>query len=275
MSSDLEAAIDDAFRAGQAAHAELALDRDVFRAHVERILEGEATAEAARQLRAEDLFLTIACATGSPRAIAELERRYFREVETAYARIKPGVSLEEAKQAVRHRLFVVADDGAPRVAAYAGRGDLRSWVRVTVVRTLLNLATRGPKREVPLDDERMEALASPAADPELAHLRRTYAKEFEAAFAAAIAGLEGRERSLLRYAFVDGLTVDAIGALYDVHRATAARWVAAARAALEERVKAGLAERLRVSRDELASILRVVSSHIEVTLGGYLKAPSG
>ena len=42
--------------------------------------------------------------------------------------------------------------------------------------------------------------------------------------AEAFAALESRERNLLRYALGDGLSVDAIGTLYRVHRATAARW---------------------------------------------------
>jgi DNA-directed RNA polymerase specialized sigma24 family protein len=40
--------------------------------------------------------------------------------------------------------------------------------------------------------------------------------------AAAMDAMPPLERAVLRYQVVDGLSIDEIGALYDVHRATAA-----------------------------------------------------
>ena len=61
-----------------------------------------------------------------------------------------------------------------------------------------------------------------------------------------------------------------MGVVYRVHRATAARWVAAARDALKEGTLALLGERLKVTPTELASLLGAVQSELEVSLRGLL-----
>jgi RNA polymerase sigma-70 factor (ECF subfamily) len=81
----------------------------------------------------------------------------------------------------------------------------------------------------------------------------------------------------LRYAFVDDLSIDRIGEIYGVHRATAARWIGHARDRFEEQLRAALKARLSVSESELFSILRVTMSGIDVSLarqlGGSEKPP--
>src|SRR5262249_43055522 len=84
--------------------------------------------------------------------------------------------------------------------------------------------------EVPVEDEILAALPAEGSDPEIEHFKRLYAAEFRAALSEAIAGLASRERNLLRHGFADALSIDQIGALYGVHRSTAARWIHAARA---------------------------------------------
>ena len=54
----------------------------------------------------------------------------------------------------------------------------------------------------------------------------------------------------MRWAFVDGWTIDRSGALYGIHRAPAARRVAAAREDLGAAIRAELAARLAISLDE-------------------------
>lgn len=65
----------------------------------------------------------------------------------------------------------------------------------------------------------------PGGDPELSHLKATFAAEFKFALTLAIDELSVRDRNLLRQSVLDGLTIDQLGKLYRVHRATAARWV--------------------------------------------------
>src|SRR5439155_17675697 len=110
---------------------------------------------------------------------------------------------------------------------YSGRADLRMWIRTTAVRLAIDLLRR--KRALPIDDDELAALPALADDPEVAHLKDRYRDELRTAIGEAIGALEARDRLLLKYHYVDGLAIDRIGALYGVHRATAARWLGAAR----------------------------------------------
>jgi uncharacterized protein (DUF885 family) len=59
-------------------------------------------------------------------------------------------------------------------------------------------------------------------------------------------------------------------AVYSVHRATAARWVSKAHAAVLDGVRQALQSRLRVTKKELSSILRLIGSQLDITLDAYL-----
>src|SRR6185295_8532110 len=114
---------------------------------------------------------------------------------------------------------------AGKISEYAGRGDLRRWVRAVAVRTCLNDLRKG-KHEILTDDDQLIAQhAMPGDDPEIEYMKRTYAGQFKAAFSEALGTLGAREQTLLRYHHVDGLNIDEIGAIYRIHRVTAFRWL--------------------------------------------------
>jgi RNA polymerase sigma-70 factor (ECF subfamily) len=226
------------------------------------------------EIRSADLYLACACARGQDAAIAAFEQAYFRDVDhvmkkSGGPRVPP---VDEVRQLVRHKIFVAEPGGQPKIAEYSGRGDLRSWFRVTVTRMVLNLSSRGG-REVPFEDDLLALMLGPAdAAPE--YSKGAYKDEFRAAFEQAFAALSDRDRSLLRYAFGEELTVDAIGALHSVHRATAARWVVRAHRTLLEGVRSLLMARLGLGEDEYASVLRGIYSRLDLSLERYLKSPA-
>lgn len=225
--------------------------------------------------RAVELYLVCACADGDARAVHRFEAAYFGEVRAAMARVTNELAItDEALQRLRERLFVCAAGAADRprgIASYAGRGDLRGWLRVAATRAALELL-RARRPAEPADA--LDQITDDAADPELALMRRQYGSAASAAVAAAFAELEPRERNLLRQYFVDGLTIDALGKLYAIHRATAARWVERARAALEKRTRAQLRERLGAGHSTIDSIVRMVQSDLHTTLSGLWSEPS-
>jgi RNA polymerase sigma-70 factor, ECF subfamily len=75
----------------------------------------------------------------------------------------------------------------------------------------------------------------------------------------------------LRQHALDGLSIDRLAALHKVHRATAARWVEAARTAALEHTRLALGRRLRVGPDELESVMRLVRSQLDITLPALLR----
>lgn len=222
-------------------------------------------------VRAGDLYLACACARGETRAIATLEARYFGDVIAALAKMSvPRERIDEVQQILRDQLFVGPAGGSPRIGEYAGRGELRAWLRVSAVRAALKLNRRS-KHEAPANDDRLLERQAPGSDPELAFLKERYRPAFKQAFQGALDGLPDRDRLLLRQSVVDGLSIDELGALHGVHRATAARWVAKAREDLIERTRAGLMQLLRVDQGECESILRLVHSQLDGTIRRRLR----
>ncbi|HEU0030446.1 MAG TPA: sigma-70 family RNA polymerase sigma factor [Kofleriaceae bacterium] len=233
-------------------------------------LRTEVVLAALARLRTPDLWLACACGDGDPTALAAFERAYGNDIDIALAALgAPGHVADEARQIVRTRLFVAVPGSEPVIARYGGRGDLRAWVRATTVRAAIDLIRQG-KRELPSDDELLDAPITPA-DPELARLRERYGAEFKEAFGEAFAALPKRDRVLLRYRYVDGLDVDGIGAVYRVHRSTAARWLQRIRQELLDDTRARLAARLGVASTELDSILRFIGSELDVSISSALR----
>jgi RNA polymerase sigma-70 factor (ECF subfamily) len=219
--------------------------------------------EALGRVRVSELFLAYACALRDPAAITHFERIYFAEVDAAWRRFDAlPVTLDDLRQRVREKLFLATP---PDLLGYGGRGDLRGWLRATVVHMLVNIATR-EARERPTESVFFDAVVDLTVDAEAAYLKQACREEFEQAFIAAIEGLTAREKTLLRMAFADGFNVDQIGGAFRVHRATAARWVAKARDRLVQRTHTQLMARLEVGADDAASIVRAALSRMGTTL---------
>ena len=162
----------------------------------------------------------------------------------------------------------------PRTAVIdCGKGPIKVGTTDDLYAPLVDL--RKGKHEVLVDDDHLIANhAMPGDDPELEYMKRTYAREFQAAFAEALANLGAREQTLLRSHHVDGLNIDEIGAIYRVHRVTAFRWLEKAK---EKRVEATLIlmrTRLNVSPRELDSVLRLIRSQVHLSLVRHLGGPS-
>lgn len=261
--ADLEEALADVITRGRSAWK----DVDVDHARFAGFLGGRLAAAELDAARAADLWAACACGTGDGRAIGEVEARYFPDVDAALG--KMGLSADrigEVKQGLRRVLFVGDPEAgvAPRITEYRGTGDLRAWLRVTAMRAALKLL-RKEGRETPTDDALLEARAQ-ADDPELAYMKAAYRASFKTAFQEALESLLPRERTLLKQQIVDGLGIDELGALYQVHRATAARWVQSAREKLLTRTRRTFMLNARISSDECESIMRLVRSQLDMSL---------
>jgi RNA polymerase sigma-70 factor (ECF subfamily) len=254
--------------AASAAEPELALDEVAFAAHVAELADNGAT--DLDDASPADVALAWAAARGDAQAVAVIERRHVPAARIAVARVLGEDRAEDAMQQVRAKLFVGAD-GPPKIAEYLGRGSLQGWVRVVAVRAALSLrrkTKRAEDREVNSDP--FFDLPGPL-DPELDHLKERYRGELKAAFQSALGGLSPRDRNLLRMHFVEGLTIDDLGVMHRVHRATAARWIAAVRQRLFDATRDDLTNRLGVDRAEFDSLVALVRSQLDVSLHRFLE----
>jgi len=208
-----------------------------------------------------DRALARACAAADSAALARFERDQLVHVGAFIASIDAAPEFaDEVKQRLREKLFV---GPKPKIAEYEGRGPLGGWLRVAAVRVALDLkraARRDPHAlgEVPVDTS--------GPDPELDLIKAHYRRELAEAFQTTLRELPDEERTVLRLHAIDGCTIDEIAALYDVHRATAARWIEKARERLLDETRRLLAERLGLPPAEVDSVLLLLRSRVELSL---------
>jgi RNA polymerase sigma-70 factor, ECF subfamily len=221
----------------------------------------------------DDLAWARALASGEREALERYEHELVPVIAAQLRR--RGTSddaIAELQQTLRARLFVGDGDG-PAIASYEGRGALRAWVLVSALREAVRAKQRAA-REPATDDDALLALAdrgetvTPAVDKE------RYREVFRSAFRGALAELAPRDRNLLRMHLIDGLTIDQIGTVQGVHRATAARWLEHAREAVARGLRRELARHLGTDPFEADELLRWARSRIELTLSGLASDPA-
>lgn len=219
------------------------------------------------QVRGPELFLACACLQGDAAALAAFEQQFIARVDKAVEGVDPSPSfLDEVRQRVRERLLV---GSTPKLTEYSGQGSLQAWTRTVALRLALN-HKRDTAREVQ-DEGLLEALPFAGRDLELDYVRAQHRQDFAVAFREALASLEGRARNVLRLSYVDRLSIDQIGTMYGTHRATAARWLNAARDQLMEQTRARLAERLKLTQSDLNSLLGALQSNLEISINRILR----
>ena len=270
----LDRAVRRCLEAAAAAHPQLSNDAERFGEALARgKREGRSASRWLEEARAGDLWLALACESGSPAAIAEFQRAMAPEVRRAAQRSQRGpLDPEDLVQLVWQKLFVGDADAPPKIREYAGEGDLRGWVRVVAVRSLVDVARKRSGGEAPAAGERaVDLLFATGSDPELEYLKQHYRAEFAAAFTEAIAALEPEDRTSLRQHFVDRLSIDQVAHAQGIHRATAARRVQKARETLLSDTRRRLMAKLRLSRGELESVMRMIESQLHVSVARLLR----
>lgn len=268
----IETAVAAMIAAGRSAWPMLEVDGAAFAGHVGRHAPAERPLSSALPaLHADELYLAFACSTGDPRAVPVLEKTYASHLDAVIGGMRgQGLTHEDFRQIIRHRLFVADERGPARIGAYAGHGSLAAWLRVTARRAGLN-AVRGQRIDTTATDgQDLLALPQSLGDPELDYLKDSYREEFREAFDQAVAALPARERTLLRQTIVHRLTVRQIGRMYRIHHATAARWVSQARQLLVDATRDALMGRLEVSQRELESIMGLIASRLDLSIARAL-----
>lgn len=223
---------------------------------------------AADPAHAADLYLACGCARGDPAAIAAFLRELAPHIEAALLGL--GADPAQADEVRAQLVAALLVGERPGIAGYGGRGQLRSWVRSIAVRTGMRQLGRA-RAAAGAGDDRLAALVDEADDPEIEHLKARYGAAFRAAFAEAMAGLTARQRNLLRQHYLDELTVDQLGALYRVHRATAARWVAGAREALFDDTRRRMIDALGLAPADYESLVRLLHSQLDLSIQRHLQ----
>ncbi|GAC1583587.1 MAG: hypothetical protein NVS3B20_13800 [Polyangiales bacterium] len=268
----LEAALDAFIAAARAEHPSVSLDPATFVAFISaRWVLGEAPSLQLSYMRPGDLLLACACSQSDPRAILIFETRYLPALESVYRSFRYLTqTTDDIRQMLRERLLVGSADDPPKISLYRGDGDLGAWSRVVLTRLLINLSKKRESREAPGDDDVFSALTDDTRSPELELVKQSCAVQLRESFVDALQQLSTRQRNLLRYHFVEGLTAPEIASIYRVHRSSVMRWLADTKSALEAEMRASFARRVKLSDPDFDSLVRAAWSGFDVTLSRYL-----
>ncbi|HTL36603.1 MAG TPA: hypothetical protein VL326_25895 [Kofleriaceae bacterium] len=213
-----------------------------------------------------DVVLAFAATSGDRQAQAELHHRVVTAARTTLpAAGYPDHVVEDVTGELIVTLLQQANRRSP-LLTYRGQASLIGWLRTLAARTAQRLV-KVCRREAPSSDgdaPLVEHLAATDLTRDLyrAELRTVVRR----AFATAIEQLSYFERELIGDFLVRGQSLDDIAKAHAVHRATAARWMARARAALDRELRRELHRKLVASDSEVASILDSVRSSIEVSV---------
>lgn len=241
-----------------------AVDDSGFAEHLAACLDAGALAE-----HTEDLRVAWAAARGDGSALRRVDA-LIAEIAPAVRRIDGSPAfVDEVAQAVRVRLLVAEPGGAPRIAAYRGRGPLAAWIRAAATRVAIDLKRSAAPALA--GDDLLADLVSGEPDPALRHLKTLHRADFQAALAEALAALPDRQRAVLRLHHVDGLRLAEIGRLYGVHESTVSRWLARAVEEVADQARRRLTERLSLSGSSLDSLARLVRSQLDLSIARILR----
>lgn len=247
---------DSLFDEGSRRHPRVKLERAVFTRHVAPLL-GETP------LHAADLFLACAAVEGDTSAVTTLEHEVVAQIPAFVRkhRLEP-YELDELTQRARELLLVKG-----KLREYEGRGALGAWLRVLVLRLVSRDARRAREVET-LDADTQLAVVAHSPEHQLARAR--WQATFDTALREAFASLTQQQRALFRFQFGEGMTLEQIATVLGLHRATAARHIAAAREVLWSKLLALLSTRLQLPDGEVEALMTEWRSELDLSSSGVL-----
>lgn len=270
LSEALEAMLWRLYHDGATSWPQIPVAAEKFAQFLGRQLPRDVGLEDLVTLRARDLYLVCALGLGDRTAQTVFESEYMPRVRHAllqFGTSEPGIA--DIKQNLYGRLLEKRDVTVVR-SGYGGRGDLGSWLCTCAIREA-GQRHKKRQRELALEHASEEILRDLHSSPEVATLTGRLKDVFQESFKEAIATLSSRERNLLRYHFLAELSIDQIGAIYHIHRATAARWVNKAQERLVKKTRELFVMRAQVNAESLPRIMELIESQLSVNLGNVLK----
>jgi RNA polymerase sigma-70 factor, ECF subfamily len=272
-----EALLEQAVAEAAREYPDVTADSGAFAAHVREkaALVSPELADALGALRVSDLWLAFAAAHGDQAAIRRVDAACVTALQAAFrGRTFGGGGYEDAAQLLRLHLFLPGEEGRTKLHGYAGRGPLDAWLRVSATRLAIRFM-RGDRTHETVSSDGAELGELVLRDAELSVLRSSVEPTVSEALRTAIDALEERDRALIRRHYLEGATLEELAAAEGIHRATAARWLAAIRARIARRVRQAVRGQLHISDRTCDSIVRLVSPELPEHVGRLLaQAPA-
>jgi RNA polymerase sigma-70 factor, ECF subfamily len=242
-------------------------------------------------LHATDLALACACSLGSPAAwdffVAQFRPELYRAAR-AIAGFGAGqdANARELADSLYADLYGLRESEGRRKSLFDyfhGRSKLGTWLRAVLAQRYVDEIRRARRTE-PLENEAGEenihiaAARAPSSehDPEndapLDPERANNLAILQAALAAALGGIDPRDRLRLAYYYADDRTLAEIGLLLGEHEATVSRKLERTRREVRARVEASLRERNKMSEAQVRACLECASGEWPFDLTVHLQS---
>jgi RNA polymerase sigma-70 factor (ECF subfamily) len=200
----------------------------------------------------EDLALAAGCAAGSEEAWAYFFRAYRSFLDHVALRLVRNAA--DAEDLASHIITALL---AGKIAQYAGRGNLRGWLRAVTVHLFLDRRRQQQRHRL---EELPDNLSLPAPEERdeggcEKHFRRPLLEEVAAELAGALRRLPEREAAFLNLYYFQGRTLAEAAALLGTHESSASRWNGKILARIGKQLRGLLLRRKGWTRADLAEFL--------------------
>lgn len=220
----------------------------------------------AREEFAPDVFLATAIEQGD----ADASKWLLQTVQSLGASLERKYQQRIVSDAVSHVLESLTVGRG--IARYGGTGPLRGWLSVVISRQTYLQSQPLAQALAPetVEARIVDDLSRSVAGLEKGLLQRKFSGHLKIAIEKAAATLSQRERTLLSLHYLDAVSLDALASSYQVHRATVARWIAAAKESFMDGLRRVLIEEARISGGEVDSLIRLLMSQADVSMRAVL-----
>lgn len=185
-----------------------------------------------------DLELAQACLDGDAEALTRLD-----------ALISQVARKDDVRQAVRYRVVVER-----RLSQFDGKSSLRRWLTTVAARLEIDLSRKD--KEVPVESKMLDALIPSGAHLELQLVSQAAREALLKGLRDALQSLPERDRLFVQLAYLDGLTLTAIGKLYNVAPSTAMRAIDRSLEKLREAIRVNLKQLHQLGDRSVESLVR-------------------
>ena len=217
----------------------------------------------------KDLELARACERGDETAWNRFMAEYRPILYRSADAIDPSGGAREVADSLYAELYGLKESDGKRKSLFAyfrGRSSLATWLRAVLAQRYVD-RVRGTRRLDELADDHVAPSPSPSVD------RDRYAAAMQEALAAAVGGLEPRDRLRLGCYYSQEMTLVQIGKLTHESEATVSRQLARTRRAIRAEVERHLRERRGFGDAEIRECLAAVVEDtgeldLEALLGG-------
>lgn len=249
------------------------LAAEIFLSYLARQLPPDTTdiLQSLHLLENDDIYFVCACLEKIPEAIHAFETEVLKKMEIPLLNLlKSREMLDDLKGQLIQKFIYGNANSQPKIAGYRGKKKLRNWIYIAAMRQALTVLQKN-KKEKPLTDLDYKQLSAMGDDPELQYLKVVCRKKFAAAFQTALSSLSFKDRNILRYHYIEGLSVDKIAKINNVHRVTVSKWLMAIRQQLLTQIQTILLADLNINQNTFQSMFQLIKSQFNVSICQYLK----